>query len=223
MPSEVGSESGYENAKAISVINGGDRKAVELLFASNMRQLRRAAAWMFPNSDEVEDAVQDGLLLAYRNLNQFQGRAQFSTWLHKIVINASLGRLRRQRSRPTTSIDQEASSEETSCIADMLIDPRPNPEQKYIKDERSRILAEMLEDLPTTSRMVIQLMDIEGLSGREAAQKLGISSSALKARHHRARQLILQKMLEPHERMSAESISPFFDSRPASSCAKSSV
>ena len=193
MPSEVGSEIGHENAKVISVIMGGDRKAVDLLFASNMPQLRRAAARMFPNSDEFEDAVQDGLLLAYRNLNQFQGRAQFSTWLHRIVINASLGRLRRQRSRPATSIDQEASSEESSSIADVLIDPRPNPEQKYINDERSRFLAEMLEDLPTTSRVVVQLMDIEGLSEKEAAQKLGISRSALKARHHRARQSILRK------------------------------
>jgi RNA polymerase sigma factor (sigma-70 family) len=76
---------------------------------------------------------------------------------------------------------------------DVLVDPRPNPEQKYINDERSRILAEMLEDLPTTSRIVIQLMDIDGLTGREAAQKLGISPSALKARHHRARRSILGK------------------------------
>lgn len=193
MPSEVGSEIGHENEKLIGLIMGGDRKAVDLLFASQIPQLRRAAAWIFPNSDDSEDAVQDGLLLAYRNLNQFQGRAKFSTWLHRIVINASLGRLRRQRSRPTTSIDQEASSEETSSIVDVLVDPRPNPEQKYINDERSRILAEMLEDLPTTSRIVIQLMDIDGLTGREAAQKLGISPSALKARHHRARRSILGK------------------------------
>jgi len=199
MPSEAGSEIGHENAKVIGLIMGGDRKAVDLLFASNMPQLRRAAACIFPNSEEFEDAVQDGLLLAYRNLNQFQGRAKFSTWLHRIVINASLGRLRRQRSRPATLIDLDASSEDTSSIEDVLVDPRPNPEQKYINDERSRILAAMLEDLPTTSRVVIQLMDIEGLSEREAGQKLGISRSALKARHHRARQSILRKTREPHE------------------------
>jgi RNA polymerase sigma-70 factor, ECF subfamily len=203
MPSEVGSEIGHENEKLIDLIMGGDRKAVDLLFASCLPQLRRTAAWMLPNSDDSEDAVQDGLLLAYRNLNQFQGRAKFSTWLHRIVINASLGRLRRQRSRPTTSIDQAASSEETTSIADVLVDPRPNPEQKYINDERSCILAEILEDLPTTSRVVIQLMDIEGLSEKEAAQKLGISRSALKARHHRARQSIRRKTREPHEALNA--------------------
>jgi RNA polymerase sigma-70 factor (ECF subfamily) len=201
MPSEVGSEIGHENAKVIGVIMRGDRKAVDLLFASHIPQLRRAAAWIFPNSDDLEDAVQDGLLLAYRNLNQFQGRAKFSTWLHRIVINASLGKLRRQRSRPTTSIDQEASSEEGSSIADVLVDHQPNPEQKYINDERFRILAEMLEDLPTTSRIVIQLMDIDGFSEREAAQKLGISSSAFKARHHRARQSIMRKMQEGREEL----------------------
>jgi RNA polymerase sigma-70 factor (ECF subfamily) len=159
---------------------------------------------MFPNSYDPEDAVQDGLLLAYRNSNQFQGRAKFSTWLHRIVINASLAKLRKQRSKPTTSIDQEPSSEDTSCIADLLVDPQPNPEQKYINDERSRILAEMLEDLPTIYRMVIQLTDIEGFSGKDAAQKLGISPSALKARHHRARQSILRKIQEPHEELNAQ-------------------
>ena len=204
MTSEVGTEIGHENGKLISLIMGGDRKAVDLLFSSHIPQLRRTVAWMFPNSYDPEDAVQDGLLLAYRNSNQFQGRAKFSTWLHRIVINASLAKLRKQRSKPTTSIDQEPSSEDTSCIADLLVDPQPNPEQKYINDERSRILAEMLEDLPTIYRMVIQLTDIEGFSGKDAAQKLGISPSALKARHHRARQSILRKIQEPHEELNAQ-------------------
>ena len=84
MPSEVGSEIDRENEKVVSLIMGGDRKAVDLLFASHIPQLRRTAAWMLANSDDSEDALQDGLLLAYRNLNQFQGRAKFSTWLHRI-------------------------------------------------------------------------------------------------------------------------------------------
>jgi RNA polymerase sigma-70 factor (ECF subfamily) len=90
MPSEVGSEIDRENEKVVSLIMGGDRKAVDLLFASHIPQLRRTAAGMLANSDDSEDVVQDGLLLAYRKLNQFQGRAKFSSWLHRIVINAAL-------------------------------------------------------------------------------------------------------------------------------------
>jgi RNA polymerase sigma-70 factor (ECF subfamily) len=197
MPCEVRSDTKGEKEKRVSLIMGGDRQAVDLLFASYIPQLRRTAAWMLPNSADSEDALQDGLLLAYRNLNQFQGTAKFSTWLHRIVVNAALVKMRRQRSRPTTSIDQEPTNENDLRIAELLVDPRPNPEEKYLTVERSRVLARMLEDLPAISRMVIHLMDIDGVSGREAAQRLGISPSALKARHHRARQSILRKMEEP--------------------------
>jgi RNA polymerase sigma-70 factor (ECF subfamily) len=204
MPCEVGADADNEKEKLVSLTMGGDRQAVDLLFASYMPQLRRTAAWMLQNSEDSEDALQDGLLLAYRNLNQFQGRAKFSTWLHRIVINAALEKIQKQRSRPTISIDQKAANENDLGIADLLVDPRPNPEEKYIAEERSRILVRMLEDLPAISRMVVYLMDIDGVPGREAAQKLGISPSALKARHHRARQSILRKRREPHERLNSQ-------------------
>jgi RNA polymerase sigma-70 factor (ECF subfamily) len=204
MPSEVGSEIDHENEKVVSLIMGGDRRAVDLLFASHIPQLRRTAAWMLANSEDSEDALQDGLLLAYRNLNQFQGRAKFSTWLHRIVINAALGKIRRQRSRPTTSIEQEPAGVDALCIADLLVDPKPNPEEEYVAKERSRILAWTLEDLPTTSQTVIHLMDIEGIPGKEAAKSLGISLSALKSRHLRARRSILRKIQEPPEELNAQ-------------------
>jgi RNA polymerase sigma-70 factor (ECF subfamily) len=204
MPCEVSSDTNSEKEKLVSLIMDGDRQAVDLLFTSYIPQLRRTAAWMLPNSDDSEDALQDGLLLAYRNLDQFQGRAKFSTWLHRIVVNAALGKIRRQRSRPTTSIDQEATNENDSGIAELLVDPRPNPEEEYLTEERSRILARLLEDLPAISRMVIYLMDVDGVPGREAAQRPGISPSALKARHHRARQSILRKMQEPHEELNTQ-------------------
>src|SRR5579862_4511909 len=125
MPSEVGSDTDRENEKLVGLIMGGDRKAVDLLFASHIPQLRRTAAWMLPNPADSEDALQDGLLLAYRHLNQFQGRAKFSTWLHKIVVNAALVKMRREKSKPTTSIDHEATNEHDLGVVDFVVDPRP--------------------------------------------------------------------------------------------------
>ena len=197
MPREVGLDTDCENEKLFSLMLEGDRGAVDLLFASYIPQLRKAAAWMLPNPHDSEEALQDGLLLAYRKLNQFQGRAKFSTWLYSIVLNAARTKLRRQRSRLTISIDQEISSEDAVCVAHVLVDPRPNPEEEYLAQERSRILAQTLADLSPTSQTVVHLMDIDGLPGREAAQRLGISLSALKARHHRARLLIQRKIQEP--------------------------
>src|SRR5579862_2706478 len=111
MPCEVKSDSDSEKEKLVNLIMGGDRQAVDLLFATCLPQLRRTAAWMLSNSADSEDALQDGLLLAYRHLNQFQGRAKFSTWLHRIVINAALENIRRQKSKPTTSIEQDPIGE----------------------------------------------------------------------------------------------------------------
>ncbi len=204
MHCKVASDSGHDNEKLVSMIMAGDHTAAEHLFASYMPQLRRTAAWVLQNPDDSEDALQDGLLLAYRNLNQFQGRAKFSTWLHRIVVNAALMKLRRQKAKPTTSIDQQAGSEDDTPIADLLVDARPNPEEEYLTEERSRLFTRTLGDLPTKSRMVIHLMDIDGFPGKEAARRLGISLSALKARHYRARQTILRKMREPQEELNPQ-------------------
>ena len=201
MHCDVASDSERDTEKLVGQIMAGDRAAVDHLFASHLPQLRRTAAWVLQNSDDSEDALQDGLLLAYRNLSQFQGRAKFSTWLHRIVVNAALMKLRRQKAKPTTSIDQPAGSEDDLSIADLLVDAGPNPEEEYLAEERSRLFNRSLEDLPTKSRMVIHLMDIDGFPGKVVARKLGISLSALKARHYRARQFILRKMQDSQEFM----------------------
>src|SRR5207244_851724 len=68
-------------------------------FASSSAHLYQAAFRILSNPHDAEDAVQDSLLCAFRNLNQFHGRARFSTWLHRIAINSSLMRLRKRKCR----------------------------------------------------------------------------------------------------------------------------
>src|SRR5215468_5748829 len=77
----------------------GNRQALDALFASSSSYLYQAAFRILSNPHDAEDAVQDSLLRAFRNLNQFHGRARFSTWLHRIAINSSLMRLRKRKCR----------------------------------------------------------------------------------------------------------------------------
>jgi len=70
----------------------GNRQALDDLFASSSSHLYQVAFRILSNPHDAEDAVQDSLLCAFRNLNQFHGRARFSTWLHRIAINSSLMR-----------------------------------------------------------------------------------------------------------------------------------
>ena len=81
----------------------GDSEALNKLFARNTRALYQIALRVLGNREDAEDAVQEGLLAAYRNLPRFEGRAKFSTWLTRIVINSARMRLRSLKARPAVS------------------------------------------------------------------------------------------------------------------------
>ncbi len=87
----------------------GDPDALETLFARHNRALYQTALRVLGNPEDAQDALQEGLLAAYRNLRRFEGRSQFSTWLTRIVINAALMRRRSQRARPAVSLDEPSS------------------------------------------------------------------------------------------------------------------
>src|SRR3974390_3307519 len=82
----------------------GDARALDALFARNTRNLYQTALRVLGNPEDAEEALQEGLLSAYRNLPKFERRSQFSTWLTRIVINAALMRRRNKRSRPAVSL-----------------------------------------------------------------------------------------------------------------------
>src|SRR5579863_7444049 len=89
----------------------GDARALDVLFARNTRTLYQTALRVLGNPEDAEEALQEGLLSAYRNLPRFEGRSQFSTWLTRIVINAALMRLRSRRSRPAVSLENWSEDE----------------------------------------------------------------------------------------------------------------
>jgi RNA polymerase sigma-70 factor, ECF subfamily len=165
----------------------GNQDALELLFSRYARALYPTALKLMGNPDDAQDALQDGLLSAFRNLRRFEGRSQFSTWLTRIVINAALMRLRSQRAHPAASLDQEDPEQRELTLAARLADDRPSPEERYVRKERFEIFKRKLASLPPAMRSVIWLRDVQGLSTEEAAQTLGVSEGTLKSQLHRAR------------------------------------
>jgi RNA polymerase sigma-70 factor (ECF subfamily) len=165
----------------------GDATAINKLFAPCIPRLQRVAARFFYNEQDSEDALQDGLLSAFRHLDQFQGEAQFNTWVHSIVVNAAKSKLRKQLSRPfIVSLDEPLFDSHGACVGDKVADPRPRFDEQYERMEDYRILAEVIRGLPPTWREVIRLRDIEGLRMKDIAARLGVSVSAAKTRHFRA-------------------------------------
>ena len=186
-------ENGQSEPVCLPTSGGGE--SLNELFGNCMPRLFRVADCVLHNCHDSEDALQDGLLSALRHIGQFKGNAQFSTWLFSIVRNSALAKLRRQRAHPIVSIDEQASEGDIDLgWSGIAAHPGPDPERACAQAELSSQFARTLEDLPANYRAIIRLCDFEGFSGKEAAQRLGLSVSALKAQHHRARQAIRESM-----------------------------
>jgi RNA polymerase sigma-70 factor, ECF subfamily len=171
----------------------GDARALDALFARNTRALYQTALRVLGNPEDAEEALQEGLLSAYRNLPRFERRSQFSTWLTRIVINAALMRRRSKRARPAVSLDEWLTEGELP-LAERYADEGPNPEQLYAGTELGDRMNKKLAEISPLLRKAFWLREIEGLSAEEAAQVLGVSRNTLKARLWRARQELAARL-----------------------------
>ncbi len=171
----------------------GDEEALEKLFTRHKRTLFQTALRLLGNAEDAEDALQDGLLSAYRNLKRFEGRSQFSTWLTRIVINAALMRRRSKKVRTAMSLDEPPREDELPP-SERFADDGPTPEQTYQRTELRRLIGENLDELSPLLRTAFILREVEGFSTGEAASKLGVTENTLKARLWRARQQLASRL-----------------------------
>ncbi len=184
--------------KLLARLRAGEEQAYEELVRQYGGRLLAVARRFLPVEDDARDAVQDAFLSAFRSLPRFEGNAALSTWLHRIVVNASLMKLRTRRRKPETSIEEllpgylEDGHFERPASPWRTEDLDP-VEQSELRD----LVLRSIHALPEGHRNVLLLRDIENLDTDEAAQLLGISAGAVKTRLHRARQA-LRELLEPH-------------------------
>jgi RNA polymerase sigma-70 factor (ECF subfamily) len=183
----------FSEDKLIRAGQRGDSQAVEMLFRRYQRPLFQTALRVLGNTEDAEDALQDGLLSAYRNMKRFEGRSQFSTWLTRIVINAALMRRRSAKARPAVSLDEPPREDELP-IAERFAAEGPNPEQVFAGTELREIISENLEELSPLLRTAFVLREVEGYSTGEAAKKLGVTENTLKARLWRARHQLAERL-----------------------------
>ncbi len=200
MATQVIGQMQLSEEKLIRAGQRGDAEAMETLFRRYQRQLFQTALRVLGNAEEAEDALQDGLLSAYRNLKRFEGRSQFSTWLTRIVINAALMRRRSQKARPAVSLEETAHEDELP-ITERVADEGPNPEQVYAGTEIREMIRENLDELSPLLRTAFVLREVEGYSTGEAAKKLGVTENTLKARLWRARHQLAERLRQRVRRM----------------------
>jgi RNA polymerase sigma-70 factor, ECF subfamily len=166
-------------------VSSGDVQMFEVLMRRYNQRLYRAARAILQDDAEAEDAVQQAYLNAYRHLHQFEGRAQFSTWLTRIAVYEALARRRRVRGNPTSS---------EYGLAETAASPSPDPERQAYGKELSVLLESAVAGLPDGHRSVFMLREVDGLSTAETARHLCISEATVKTRLHRAKGLLQRKL-----------------------------
>jgi RNA polymerase sigma-70 factor (ECF subfamily) len=161
---------------------GGDRYAFEELFYRHQRQLYRLATITSRNREDAADALQDAMLSAHRSAPAFRHDASVSSWLYRIVVNACLDRLRRNKNHAATPLEDDVCH---------LGDPTP-------RVDTALVVERALLRLPIEQRAVVVAVDMQGFSIAETARLLGVPEGTVKSRCSRARAK-LAKTLEYYD------------------------
>lgn len=191
-----------EERALVKRLRARDDSAFEELVRAYGGRLLATATRILGNPEDARDAVQDAFLSAFRAIDSFAGESRASTWLHRIVINASLMKLRSRARKPEESI--EAHLPQFTEDGHFQTPPAEwkEPADVLIQRRQTRdLVRKSIDRLPETYRTVLLLRDIEELDTEETARVLEISTNAVKTRLHRARQA-LRTLLDPHLRES---------------------
>ncbi|GAA3541953.1 RNA polymerase sigma factor SigM [Nonomuraea rosea] len=164
------------DAELLTAHINGDPHAFSEIVKRHRDRMWAVALRTLGDPDEAADAVQDAFVSAYRKAASFRGEAAVTTWLHRIVVNACLDRMRRKSVRPVADDELiEAAERET-----------PGPDQT-VEREVSMEVSAALKLLPNDQRAALVLVDMMGYSVEDAAQVLQVPSGTVKSRCARGR------------------------------------
>jgi len=185
----------------VARLRAGDEAAYAELVRAQGGRMLAVARRLLRSDDDAADAVQEAFVSAFRAIASFEGGARLSTWLHRIVVNAALMKLRTRSRRPEVSIDELLPKfyEDGHHVDEPAEWKSPSQLAALERQETRNLVREQIDRLPADYRTVLMLRDIEGLDTKETAELLGVTPNAAKIRLHRAR-LALRGLLDPHMR-----------------------
>jgi RNA polymerase sigma factor (sigma-70 family) len=178
-------------AGLVAAAKCGEREALETLWRRSAQKVLKVTRRITKNREDAEDALQESLLSAFVHFKDFDGRSSFSTWLTRIAINSALMLLRKKRASREMSMEGHTGMDADKPCWEVA-DGGPNPERRYLQQERETILREAVTGLRPAIRRVIEIQSLQEHSLKEAAAQIGISVAATKARLFHAK-LALRK------------------------------
>src|ERR1700681_462176 len=172
-----------------------EHAAFEILMRRYNAKLYRVARSILKNDADVEDVLQEAYLAAYRGLDRFQGAAQLSTWLTRIVINQALGRLRASK-RDAVVVGFSADTGHVPQTQERLVNQPGNesPEEIALQSQLRELLEQKIDALPLIFRTVFVLREVEDMTVEETAECLSIPAATVRSRLHRAREILREAL-----------------------------
>lgn len=184
-------------ASLIAALKAGEEAAAEALVRSHGAWMLTVARRLVKDTALAEDCVQEALINALRKISGFEGRSSLKSWLHRIVVNQALMKLRAMGKRKESPIDEHLPAfDENACRIEGPWVYLATPDEIFERENLRELVHAKMADLPESYRVILMLRDIEELSTREVAEGLGLSEANVKVRLHRARSA-LKKLLEP--------------------------
>ena len=171
----------------------GDVAAFEELIGRHEEKVYRLAMRFTRNETDAAEILQETFLSAWRNLEGFQGKAQFASWLYRVAVNAALMLLRSRKRHPQVAVEDvtpEALGEAVQDAGPGLgagTDWSRRPDEQFQSGELRRQIQAAVDQLPESQRSVFLMRDVDGLSTEETGELLGLSLPTVKTRLHRAR------------------------------------
>ena len=165
----------------------GDPDAFSVLFTRHRDRLWAVALRTMGNPHDAADGLQDGLVAAYRRADSFRGDAAVTTWLHRVVVNACLDRLRAAKVRRAEALPDDLDEQPGRGSLVTASGAATDPEEAAVADDRRRALLEALATLPPEQRAALVLVDMEGYPVAEVALMLDCAEGTVKSRCARGR------------------------------------
>jgi RNA polymerase sigma-70 factor (ECF subfamily) len=199
----------------VRAAKAGSLEAMETLATRHEQRVYSLAMRILRNEHDAEDVTQQTFLSLVEHLDSFREESAFATWLLRIATFAALKILRKRRGLDTISLEgatEPADSYESIPHPEFIADWKESPENLVHRNEVRRLIDEALARLDDKHRLVFLLRDVEGLSGEETAQALGISEGNVKVRLLRARlqlrEQLTQALGDPAQRLPAHQHEP---------------
>lgn len=190
-----------EDVELVRRARAGDIEAFDTLLSRHQQRVLRVVLSIVKEPMDAEEVAQEVFLTVFEKIDKFRGDASFTTWLHRVAVNAALMQRRKKKADRSVPLDEVMPAfDDKGMIAANVGDWTQRAEDPVLQQEARAVIEAAVDKLEEIYRTVFTLRDIQGFSTEETAAILDLSIAAVKTRLHRARLFLRSELADYFER-----------------------